>query len=1498
MSKGIKIILSIVSTLVLVSIILPIFISVLLNFGVVQNYVVDKATVLISNKIGSDVSIGAIKLDLFRRVKVSDFYVSDLNGDTLLMAGKVSGALASKGLLHSNFDLADVEIANAKMYLIQGSDSLLNLRHVLDKLKNKDKTEKSDFKLYSHSINLENVDFVIRRYNPQHREHGINFQDLNLRGINLDGSNFSIVGDSISFKLNSASFVEQSGFELDNFSGDKVAVSNGNIFLENVNLKSGLSNINLVSLTLRSSEWPDFADFIAKVKLNGQIKNSNLSSNVLAYFAPSLSDWDLEVDNVNMNFAGTINNLLANVSNISLDQTDIKGSLSVKGLPDITRTSFDFKIKDISTNSSSIDYIASHIGGKPLSPSLLSKLEKMQDISFEGRFNGLFSDFAAGGKLSSAMGDVDLDMNLRPLAEGNTGFEGHLSTLDFRLGSFLSSAAMGDIAVQTSVNGSYGSRGVYARTSAVINEFMFNGYEYQDIRLDGQFENKNFIGQVRSPSEDIRFEFDGMLDFNDSIPRYNFDLRLDEVDLAKINVNRRDSISTLSCRITAKAQGTNLDDLDGNISIRDLLYINQVDSVRTGNILFTAKNEQTSKHINMASDFADAEFMGSSSYSDMFVYLDRALHNYLPSLSSSLTTKRTTVSGPAQSGEYYVVKVDVKEANNVTGIFVPGLHVAKGTSAVFMLNPTRDVLSLKFSSDYIERGNMFVSNLSVNSHNESDSISVFVRADDFFAAGVYLPDLSIIGGARNNTVSLDTRVGSQGAATRAFINTTTFFTKDSTGLDQIVFRFDPSTITVNDQEWFLQAQDIVYDTTGVRVGGFNIRGLGQSLAIEGYASRSTQDTLKLSLNNFDIAPLSKLVESKGYSISGRTNGYLNAVSALSTDVIMAEINFDSIVVNNVEVPDTKFTSQWDAREKRASIFVDRTDNNKRVIRGYYSPMDKRYYITTDIARINLSLLDPVLSGVIGSTEGSAEAKLQIKGSSGNLHDIDGSIVVDSLKTKVLFTNVDYNIGRTVLDVKDNVLSVRGAKMTDGTSGYGDLNLNFDATNFKNLKYELMVNANELLALNTTAADNELFYGRVFASGMVSIKGDNLGSAMLVSASTAGSSELYMPLSGSESASEADFIVFRQPRNDEDSSSYSIRKRQIMRDGSVLAARSGGNFDMNMQLNVQPNLEFQLVIDPTVGDIIRGRGQGTINMRVNPRSDQFTMYGDYTISDGSYLFTLRNIINKKFVIEPGGTIQWTGDPVDALLDITAVYKLKTSLAPLLNSNEYNRRVSVDCAIQLGDRLSQPLITFDVQVPNADTETQSLVSNALNTQEMKATQFLWLLAVNSFYSDNSNSESSVNIGATGTAVTGIEFLSNQLSNWLSSERFSLVPRYIPRSETTDDEFGLEFSAELIKNKLVIEGEGSYGGEYGVSSVSNNSTNFSNDLTAYWLFDQEGSIKAKAFTRTIDTFDENQGLQESGIGIFYRENFNNLRELLSNLRNRFVRKDDYDEEDELDD
>lgn len=326
-------------------------------------------------------------------------------------------------------------------------------------------------------------------------------------------------------------------------------------------------------------------------------------------------------------------------------------------------------------------------------------------------------------------------------------------------------------------------------------------------------------------------------------------------------------------------------------------------------------------------------------------------------------------------------------------------------------------------------------------------------------------------------------------------------------------------------------------------------------------------------------------------------------------------------------------------------------------------------------------------------------------------------------------------------------------------------------------------------------------------------------------------------------------------------------------------------DMDMTLNVLPNIEMQLVIDPTVGDIIKGKGSGQLNMHIVPKANVFEMRGDVVISEGTYLFTLQNILNKLFTVVPGSSLHWTGDPMGAMLNIDAVYSTKASLRPLLGSSvqgiDTSRAVPVDCYIKLSDELMSPTVTFDVQVPNVAPEIQTVIQSTLNDQQAIATQMFWLLAANTFSAEDTGS-----MGASLSATTGFELLSNQLSNWLSGDNYNIILRYRPRTEMTGDEVDFGFSKSWLNNRLIVEVEGGYLSD--ASRQTANASNFVGEAFITWLIDPDGTFRFRGFTQTIDRYGENQGMQEAGVGIYYSESFNSFADLGRSLRNRFVHRD----------
>ncbi|MBQ2395258.1 MAG: translocation/assembly module TamB domain-containing protein, partial [Alistipes sp.] len=532
-----------------------------------------------------------------------------------------------------------------------------------------------------------------------------------------------------------------------------------------------------------------------------------------------------------------------------------------------------------------------------------------------------------------------------------------------------------------------------------------------------------------------------------------------------------------------------------------------------------------------------------------------------------------------------------------------------------------------------------------------------------------------------------------------------------------------------------------------------------------------------------------------------------------------------------------------------------------------------------------ALIDPLLKGVISNTRGVAIADLTFSGER-RAAELRGDIKVRDLSTTIDYTQVEYRVPSAMIKVRNNLFHADGIDVYDVEKNRGKLAFDLSLNHLSNISYKLNVEPRKMMVLNTTARDNDYFYGKVYASGSATIEGDKSGVNMSINATTDDNTEFYLPLSGKTDVSNADFVIF-EAADKPDTTNYLVRKKMMFERRQRTSSYSENAMDINMSLDVRPNAMCQLVIDPTVGDIIKGRGEGTLNLHINPGQNAFEMYGDYTITEGSYLFTLQNIINKKFIIDEGSTISWTGDPLDAMLNIDAVYKVKASLQPLLagsvSSNTSTRAVPVDCIIHLSDRLTKPAVEFDVVVPNADPDVQAVVANALSTPESRSQQFLYLLVANSFISEGT-SNMSADIGVTASAATGFELLSNQLSNWLSADDYNIVIRYRPKTEVASDEIDFGFSTELINNRLLLEVEGNYMVDSSMA-VNQNAANLMGEAYLTWIIDRAGNLRLKGFTHTIDRFDENQGLQETGIGIYYKQSFNNLKDLKQRIKDNFT-------------
>lgn len=363
----------------------------------------------------------------------------------------------------------------------------------------------------------------------------------------------------------------------------------------------------------------------------------------------------------------------------------------------------------------------------------------------------------------------------------------------------------------------------------------------------------------------------------------------------------------------------------------------------------------------------------------------------------------------------------------------------------------------------------------------------------------------------------------------------------------------------------------------------------------------------------------------------------------------------------------------------------------------------------------------------------------------------------------------------------------------------------------------------------------------------------------------------------------DFIQFLSAEDDE-------------RQKFLLSGKDDGNFNLNLTIRATPEARAQLIYNSQIGDIIKAQGAGILRFGVD-NDGNITLSGDYTVERGDYLFTLQNVINKRFTIERGGTIVWSGSPYDARIDISAVYRLKASLYELLVNtydNVYqNQRIQVESKILLTEELSNPNINFEINFPTVEDRLVEELRQFFSTQEELNKQILSLVVLGKFYTPEylRGTYDAQNPNVFGT--TASELLSNQFSNWLSqiSNNVDIGLNYRPGNQLTNDEIELAMSTQIFNDRVRLNG----------NIGNNNNPHTSNNSQIVGDFDvnvkliPSGKLQLKAYNRSNNNLIYETAPYTQGVGFSFTEEFNSFNHLLDKLKAIFTRRKKAAEPDE---
>ncbi|HEX7412681.1 MAG TPA: translocation/assembly module TamB domain-containing protein, partial [Bacteroidia bacterium] len=479
-----------------------------------------------------------------------------------------------------------------------------------------------------------------------------------------------------------------------------------------------------------------------------------------------------------------------------------------------------------------------------------------------------------------------------------------------------------------------------------------------------------------------------------------------------------------------------------------------------------------------------------------------------------------------------------------------------------------------------------------------------------------------------------------------------------------------------------------------------------------------------------------------------------------------------------------------------------------------------------------------------------------------------------------YTNTSYE-AKGKIQLSPGQIEFQNIILTDVTKNTATVYGNIFHDNFSNLKLDFDINFQKFMLLNTTNLQNNIYYGKAFCSGNMGLYGPPESLTFEINAKTEKGTQFIIPLAGTQEMNDISYISFIKI---DSTTKNNMPKNNL------------AGIKLSLNLEATPDAEVQIILDERGGDGIKARGKGNISMNINTLGN-FEMFGVYTITEGSYLFTLQKVINKKFEIDDGSTIRWNGDPYDGDINATATYKQRASLAPFFpetttesstststsssstSSGDNNKRYPVNCKLYLKNKLMHPDITFGIDLPTVSEVTRSQVMGYINNEQELNRQVFSLLLLRSFVTPlQLTNTGGVNAG-NAASNNATEMLSNQLNGMLSkfTKAFNVGFNYRPSSALSNEEMDVALSTQLFNDKLSLDGN------FGMNNNQQAKTStLIGDVNIDYRLSKDGRVHVKAFNRSNDLFQQSTlgGMFTQGTGIYYRQEFNSMSDYLKQV------------------
>jgi len=1317
-------------------------------------------------------------------------------------------------------------------------------------------------------LQLENNNIAFDNGRGKSSAQGMDYNHLHIDHLVIDAKQVSAGNEGYSAQVKNITFHEAGGFTLKKLSVALVYNDHEtqvrNLLIQTAN--STIRNQTLASYSSLKALTSQPGDVRADISFDHSIIAAKDILQIAPGLAGQLKGYENSVIRLNGRVTGIVKDLSIPGLEISaLSNTDIQISGRIKGIPDFRKANYNIVISKFVTSRKDIVAIVP-------AKSMPSSLRIPETISLKGKYEGTVEKFSTQLSLQSSNGAANVNGLLDLTAKT---YDLRLTSDGIDLGYILKQdTLLGKISLEATAKGNgFDYRTMNSKFHVHLTEGEIKSYTYKNLLLDGDLAGGHANIRSGIDDENIRYNLEAKVDVKGRYPAVSLSLKLDTLNPHALHLVQ-DSMH-LKLIADANFTNTNPDSLQGEMQIYNISFANQANRLTTDTVWLIANASDSGEHIRLNSELAQIDWLGHYKLTEVGQALEQTISKYYKI--RGLKPATITPEDWKLTARF--------QASPLVLQMMPALRGTDTIHAELQFNSRENDLKFKLNAPKIQYGSQVIHNLKAGAATKDTSLNYLITLDDAGKPGFQLHRSMISG--RLSHDELKTIIDLKDAKDKNRYYLSARLSQVDSGYSLM---FVPDSLILNYDKWEIPVNNSIrFVRPGIVVQNFKLSNGQQSLLVQSVSPEPTAP-LNIKFDQFRIRTLTSFAEQDSLLADGLLNGdiqvkNMTTKAVFTSDLKIQDLTYKRDTVGNVTV---KISNETD-NAFRANISL-KGHNNDLEADGVYYTGESKMNVTLNLVQLDLSTVKPFSFGQISDAKGYLKGKLV---ATGNLDQpvLNGDLHFENAQITPRITGEMLKISSDSIEFDSDGFNFSEFAMLDSAGDKATLDGNVFTKDYRKYSFDIAFNTKNFRVINAPKEPDRMFYGKLNVDASLNVEGEmetpKVDANLRVNKTT--DLVVILPSDNPEVQSREGVVVFVDDKHKVDT----VKLHNFLDSLSKHTELKG--MDVSVEIETDSAAQFTMVIDERNGDALAVKGRAYLAGGID-KSGKMNLTGNYELEGGSYNVSL-SLLHRKFLIQKGSTITWTGEPTAADVNISAVYLVNTPPIDLVQQqlsgrssdevNKFKQKLPFSVVLKMTGELLKPIIKFDITLPQdlltiwpeVDYKLQQIRTDE---SEMNKQVFA-LLLLGRFVEENPFQSAA---SSTDAETLARQSVSKILADQMNQLAASLVKGVDINFDLTSDKdystgtgvnqtrLDVGVSKSLFNDRIKV----TVGSNFQLENTyeNQNTSNIAGDVSVDYRLSRDGRYMVRVYRKDqYETIVEGQ-VVETGVSFILTLDYNQLKEL----------------------